>query len=167
MEHELQNYSGNYPNQYKYYLQHKTDKAQKFKGRYYNDPEFREHIQKINRESCRKRRGRPDYISWAKRFPKKHALSSFKSGQKLKQAVLLHYSKSNSPVCNKCGIKDVDVLTIDHINNDGADHRRKIGVGKKVYLWLKQNNFPKGYQVLCMNCNWKKRMMGLKKKYGI
>ena len=23
----------------------------------------------------------------------------------------------------------------------------------KFYLWLKRNNFPPGYQVLCWNCN--------------
>jgi hypothetical protein len=49
-------------------------------------------------------------------------------------------------------------LTIDHINNDGAIHRKELA-GKGVYSslkllnWLKRNNWPPGYQVLCFNCN--------------
>jgi len=23
-------------------------------------------------------------------------------------------------------------------------------------IWIRKNNFPKGFQVLCMNCNWGK-----------
>jgi hypothetical protein len=45
-------------------------------------------------------------------------------------------------------------LTVDHINNDGAEHRRKIGAGIcSLYWWLKKNHFPDGFQILCYNCN--------------
>ena len=46
-------------------------------------------------------------------------------------------------------------LTIDHINNDGAAHRRR--VKGPIFRWLKRHNYPPGFQVLCMNCNWAKR----------
>jgi hypothetical protein len=26
--------------------------------------------------------------------------------------------------------------------------------GTHLYLWLKQNNYPPGFRVLCMNCNF-------------
>ena len=45
-----------------------------------------------------------------------------------------------------------EFLSIDHINNDGAAHRRKLG-SNYIYSWLIQTNFPEGFQVLCHNCN--------------
>lgn len=50
-------------------------------------------------------------------------------------------------------------LSIDHINDDGADHRRSIG--SDLYRWLIKHNFPEGFQVLCMNCQWGKRKHGV------
>ena len=47
----------------------------------------------------------------------------------------------------------------EHKENDGADHRRKIGVkgGIDMYMWILKNNFPPIFQILCHNCNWSKR----------
>ncbi|MFE1396776.1 hypothetical protein ACFW53_02415 [Nocardiopsis dassonvillei] len=46
------------------------------------------------------------------------------------------------------------MLTIDHVDNNGAEHRREIGGGgEKLYRWLKREGYPPGYQVLCFNCN--------------
>lgn len=65
--------------------------------------------------------------------------------------------------CVCCGETEKLFLTIDHIGNDGANHRRKL-IGKRysagyhTYIWLVKNNFPQGFQVLCMNCNHGKRM---------
>jgi len=67
--------------------------------------------------------------------------------------------------CNCCGETEPLFLTIDHINNDGANHRRAVkksspGNGKggstAVYKWLRDNGYPKGFQILCMNCNFGK-----------
>ena len=58
-------------------------------------------------------------------------------------------------VCACCGEAETKFLSIDHINNDGAEERRsgKYGSsGSAFYLWLRKNAFPAGYQVLCMNC---------------
>ena len=63
--------------------------------------------------------------------------------------------------CSCCGETEEKFLTIDHINNDGALHRRTIGgkdgngkgMGARTWKWLKDNNYPKGFQILCMNCN--------------
>lgn len=65
-------------------------------------------------------------------------------------------------ICKCCGEDEPIFLTIDHINNDGADHRRALvgrnqgGGSWNTYIWLKKNNFPSGFQVLCWNCNWAK-----------
>lgn len=74
---------------------------------------------------------------------------------RLKPTVLTHYGNGKL-ACVKCGFDDIKALTIDHIDGNGANHRRAIGVGagNSFYRWLKENNFPEGYQVLCMNCQW-------------
>ena len=52
-------------------------------------------------------------------------------------------------------MNDIRALSIDHINSDGASHRKEVGNG--MYRWLLKNNFPEGFQVLCMNCQFIKR----------
>lgn len=56
--------------------------------------------------------------------------------------------------CACCGETRSAFLTIDHMNNDGAEHRRKMrpggrGCGGKIYTILKNE----GYRLLCWNCN--------------
>lgn len=62
--------------------------------------------------------------------------------------------------CQGCNEKRLNFLAIDHINNDGYEHRKNQGKGVKIYRWLKKNNYPEGYQVLCHNCNWSKHANG-------
>jgi hypothetical protein len=52
-------------------------------------------------------------------------------------------------------------LTIDHINGDGARHRRELfgtnaGDTYPFYVWLVRQGFPPGYQTLCHTCNLSK-----------
>jgi hypothetical protein len=70
------------------------------------------------------------------------------------------FNAYGGPKCACCGETIFKFLTIDHINNDGAEHRRslkndksKSSSGQRIYCWLKKNNFPPGFQVLCFNCN--------------
>ncbi len=53
--------------------------------------------------------------------------------------------------CACCGESRLAFLAIDHPNNDGAAHR-KSGVDK-IGNWLFKHNYPKGFRVLCHNCN--------------
>ena len=75
--------------------------------------------------------------------------------REVKLEVLAHYSLKGymSCSCPKCDIVEPDFLTIDHINGGGEKHRQSLGVGGSFYYWLKRNNFPLGFQTLCMNCN--------------
>jgi len=80
-----------------------------------------------------------------------------RSQRKRRFEVLSHYSVGE-PRCARCGFTDLRALCIDHINGDGAQHRRETpNASKDIYSWLKKNNYPEGFQVLCMNCNWIKR----------
>ena len=86
---------------------------------------------------------------------------------KLRLEVLIHYSGTNPPYCRQCGIDDMDVLCIDHINGGGNEHRRRLRLGTKPFLyWLRATNYPEGYQVLCANCNVKKEAL-LRRQYGL
>lgn len=62
-------------------------------------------------------------------------------------------------ICACCGETIEKFLVVDHINNDGAEHRRTIR-RNTINKWLKDNNFPPGYQVLCFNCNMGKQLNG-------
>jgi hypothetical protein len=73
----------------------------------------------------------------------------------LKLATLNAYG---GPRCICCGETLVRGLTIDHINGDGGTHRKEHGTGTGLYHWLKKNNYPPGFQVLCWTCNVAKGM---------
>jgi len=56
--------------------------------------------------------------------------------------------------CKCCGEDNVFFLSLDHINNDGAEQRRSISkTGKNLAWWLQKRNWPSGFQILCFNCN--------------
>jgi hypothetical protein len=69
-----------------------------------------------------------------------------------------HYSNGMIE-CKCCKENIFQLLTIDHLNNDGMAHRRRIN-RMSVYRWLNLNNFPEGFQVLCFNCNSCKGFQG-------
>lgn len=77
-----------------------------------------------------------------------------------KDKVLDHYGRT----CACCGETTELFLTIDHVNNDGAEHRRNKlsgGAGNVLYRWLVSNGFPPGFQTLCYNCNMAKGFYGI------
>jgi hypothetical protein len=63
----------------------------------------------------------------------------------------LVFSKYGGYRCSCCGETEVMFLEIDHINGGGNKHRKETNYS--VYQWIKNNNFPFGFQVLCHNCN--------------
>lgn len=63
--------------------------------------------------------------------------------------------------CSCCGEEEPMFLCLDHVNNDGNQHRREIGGAERLYQWLRVNDYPRGLlQVLCFNCNQGKRLNG-------
>jgi hypothetical protein len=61
--------------------------------------------------------------------------------------------------CACCGETERAFLSIDHVHNDGAEHKRRFNLrtGEQLYRWLARHKFPPGFQILCMNCQWGKR----------
>lgn len=70
----------------------------------------------------------------------------------IKELIVSHYSGGKND-CACCGENTIEFLTVDHMNNDGAAERKITGSGSNFYWWLKNNDFPAGYQILCYNCN--------------
>lgn len=65
--------------------------------------------------------------------------------------------------CACCGETEPKFLTIDHIANNSAEMRRNGEHGQSgtsFYQYLRRNNFPAGFQTLCMNCNLGKHRNG-------
>lgn len=77
-------------------------------------------------------------------------------------------------ICNCCGETHLAFLTLDHINDNGTQHRKQISAeleaknpGKKfpyrliagitMYKYLRDLGYPSGFQVLCSNCNHAKQ----------
>src|SRR3990167_3914167 len=73
----------------------------------------------------------------------------------IKEIVFSHYGWH----CACCGEKEHAFLSMDHVNNDGyKDRVGKSRSSAKLYRKIKNQGFPNIYQVLCMNCNFGKRM---------
>ena len=75
---------------------------------------------------------------------------------------LLHYSGGDI-ACACCGERHVEFLGLDHVNDDGAVHRRAINRrgGSGFYSWLRTTSYS--YQDLvgaCHNCNMARAMYG-------
>lgn len=55
--------------------------------------------------------------------------------------------------CVCCGQTFDDVfLTLNHVNNDGAAHRKLTGT-RNMYIWAKQHGYPPNLETNCWNCN--------------
>lgn len=63
------------------------------------------------------------------------------------------YSKGKM-CCNNCGYdENLDALTIDHIDSNKTERNKRY-----IYTWIIANNFPDNLQILCMNCQFIKRI---------
>ena len=100
--------------------------------------------------------------TYRRKYPKKMADLKRKYHESLKTAVMNVYTNGEQ-TCRMCGQGDLDVLTVDHINNDGAKHRRGLKPhqhgGSGLYVTLMREGYPSGFRVLCANCNLKKEVV--------
>ena len=73
---------------------------------------------------------------------------------RLKREVLDHYGRK----CALCGFdSDERFLTIDHINGVMKSEKKNQRAGYGLYLRLRKDNVPDGFQVLCFHCNTRKQ----------
>jgi hypothetical protein len=83
------------------------------------------------------------------------------SNERRKLRVLTHYSGKEIAQCSweGCAVCDLDMLSIDHVNNDGFKDRDTRRTGNSLYLSLEQDGYPEGFQTLCHNHQWKKEIV--------
>ena len=102
-----------------------------------------------NNETATKPNGTPEQMAM-----RKHLREKYKQKRLM---VLQHYSEGTME-CKTCGDTEYDGLSMDHIAGGGKKHAKEIGgCGTALTMWLIRNNYPGGFQVLCMNCQWIKR----------
>lgn len=105
-----------------------------------SDPEFRARINEISRKSKKRRRADPEI-----------AARDLERRRQPKQKIIQHYgSKCNCPGCH---VVHAELLTIDHVNGDGASHKKETGRSDSLYRWIIRNNFPDSIQLPCGSCN--------------
>lgn len=126
----------------KYYSKNK-DKINERRREYNNRPEVKKRIKKLDK--IWRNKNKEKLTKLYKKYKKKYDL-------KMKNQVFEYYGRE----CVCCGESNIKFLSIDHINGKGTKHRKKIKI--KIYKWLIDNNFPKGFQTLCFNCNWGKHL---------
>lgn len=89
----------------------------------------------------------------------KYRLNSRSKYKELKDLVFAHYGKK----CACCNESNEKFLSIDHKNNDGNKDKYKNGrrkAGVIVYRKIIADSFPNDIQILCMNCNFGKKVNG-------
>ena len=110
--------------------------AQKFYGKW-ADPEYRvQYYRKYRQDNLEKRRN-----------------DDRERQRKLRLKALIHYG-GNPPKCNCCGESEIKFLSFDHINGGGNKERNE--TSRWIGQYLRQMNYPEGFQVLCYNCNLSK-----------
>ena len=162
--------------QKKYYsIPENKEKVKEYQKKYYSTPENiakkKEYRKKYNArpESKVKQqeyRDRPENKEKVKERQSKPENKAKKKewGYTLKFGTFSHYSKKLSnadfPVCACCLYDDIRALNIDHIiprSKLSASEKLIPRAGQQLWNYLKLNNYPKGYQILCYNCNLMKK----------
>lgn len=87
-------------------------------------------------------RGREKRLLWNKLW--------YQKKKQLRLEVLGRYGG----LCECCSEAHPEFLAIDHISGGGNKHRKILkGQYVSIYRFLKTNNYPLGFRVLCHNCN--------------
>jgi len=79
--------------------------------------------------------------------------------QEIRRIIFGHYGQKCNCSCG-CNVTNPNHLTVDHIENNGAEHRKQVGKSEFFYRWIIRNNFPDDLQILCFNCNCAKSNYG-------
>ena len=95
--------------------------------------------------------------AWLKANPEKRRAIEKRARDKIRLKVLCNYG-GTPPKCNCCKESHIEFLSIDHKNGGGTKERKFYG--SKLAYSIIRRGFPKGYQILCHNCNQAKGYYG-------
>jgi hypothetical protein len=107
---------------------------------------------------------------YAKKYREKNKEKINVRGKKFREELKLEvfstlsklHSKSKIPCCRCCGESShIEFLTIEHIEGrKNLPKKEQKLKGEKLNSWLKKNDYPDGFEVLCWNCNLTKGSFG-------
>jgi hypothetical protein len=123
---------------------------------------------------CIKERNRRGRKEWERRQHnddpverrKFHRMRARKHRASTKEIVLAHYGKEGKPLCKwiGCSVCDIDMLSLDHVENDGKlDRNINSGGGHRLYMRVIKLGYPEGFQTLCFNHQFKKEILRRRK----
>jgi hypothetical protein len=123
----------------------------------YKDPaEQKKYTEEHRKEAnARARKWREENPERAKKVQREYQM-------RVKIDVLSHYGSNGKLQCcwPGCEVTDIDILTLDHVNNDGAEDRKGHGKGGAYfYSRVRKNLYPEGFQTLCANHQLKKEIL--------
>lgn len=111
---------------------------------YRSTPEYREHFREYARE-------------WRRKNADRCAIAARKVNDKLRKDAIAAYGGK----CVCCNLSEHEFLTFDHKNGGGTLHRKyDNGARSNICRWLRDNDYPREFQLLCMNCNWARGKYG-------
>lgn len=122
----------------------------------------------LNKQIKQYQKNNPEkYRAWAKRYEINHAQEISEKRKlrniKLKQLILDAYGQY-CHCMGGCTETAFEFMTIEHMDGMGAKHIIKGNKsrlsGGIMYRWLRDNNFPSGYTILCWNCNCSRGLNG-------
>jgi hypothetical protein len=121
---------------------------------------------KVERDSARKVRNKimSTYQEAQREYYRKHRKLMLDVEHQMYRALRAEVVTLLGGKCVRCGIDDSDVLQIDHRNGGGCKEIKALGSGypylkrvRNAVLNSKRRKSVSRYQLLCANCNWKKR----------
>lgn len=113
------------------------------------DKKYREENKELLRQ--RSKDGHKKFREKERAHCRAHREDRIADRKRIKTKVFEHYSGGDIK-CKKCGNVDMKVLCLDHINFVPISEKRKDN-----YWSLMVRGYPEGFQVLCYNCNFRKR----------
>lgn len=129
---------------------------------YRNRPDIKAKKAEANRRRMEKVKSDPKLLKelqirqakWARDKRKSNPDKYNKIHRKYTRSRRIKVIKLLGSKCTCCGETIIEFLSVQHKNNDGAKHRRKIGSGA-TYNWILKNPIKakEVLEIMCMNCN--------------
>jgi hypothetical protein len=118
---------------------------------YRTDPEYRAKARAAVKKAQQAQRERD--LEGVREY---HRVKSAEYRERVRAKIFDHYGWT----CACCG--STDRITLDHINEDGREHRQRLGTGVSttVYEDVIRQGLPDTFQTLCHPCNFQKYVGG-------
>jgi len=124
-------------------------KDREYRLKYKDKSRERSHIYYLN--------NRQKAIAYAMHWQRSHRDRSRKTLRDCSYRLWLNTLHLLGDQCACCCEKRLSMLNVDHIYNDGASHRKRVGGARQTYREILVMENPKSrFQVLCSNCNLSK-----------